>query len=116
METNYSAQDYLDVNLKDDIRVGQTASKEYAIHQFKDYVGNSNACDLECELKTNLIPSDSTVYLQIYNQNTSTWDTVDSDELSAADSDFSLIANVADLTDYKTADKTISCRVYQLGI
>lgn len=114
LETAYTAQDELDVATKNDVRVNQAATSEYALHQFKDYVGASNAANLEWEGQTNLAPSSSTVILQIYNQNTPAWETVDSDNTSLADTDFSLIADIADLTNYKDAENVISCRVYQL--
>ena len=116
METNYSAQDYLDVDTKDDVRVSQSATGEYTIHQFKDYVGDKNSCTLECELQTNLAPLLSTVLLQIFNRDTPAWQTVDTDNTSAADTDFTLTAEVADLTNYKDAGGVIVCRVYQLGL
>lgn len=85
------------------------------MHQFKDDVGASNSCNLEWEGQSNLAPSSSAVVLQIYNRNTLEWDTVDSDNTTAADTDFTLNANVADLTNYKDGNNIISCRVYQLG-
>ena len=113
MENTYSVQDYTDVSAKDDVRVGQTATDEFAIHQFKDYVGDSPSANLEWEGQSDLAPSSSTVLLQIYNRDTLAWETVDSDNTTAADTDFSLIANIADLTNYKDESKTIACRVYQ---
>jgi hypothetical protein len=61
-----------------------------------------------------LAPSLSTVYLQIYNTSSDEWETVDSDNSSNADTDFSLIASMEDLTNYKNISNVISCRVYQL--
>lgn len=116
METNYSAQDYLDVNTKNDVRVEQTASDEFAIHQFKDYAGSQTKASLECELQSSLAPSSSAVYLQIYNQEINEWETVDLDDSTAADTDFSLTAEVNDLTDYKDTNNIISCRVYQEAV
>ena len=113
LDTLYSSQDYIDVNTKNDIRVSQTASDKYAIHQFKNYIGASPAIDLECELQTDLAPSSSTVLLQIYNRNTPAWETVDSDNTTGANIDFSLIVHIADSTDYKNGSNVISCRVYQ---
>jgi hypothetical protein len=66
--------------------------------------------------KTTLAPSSSTVYLQIYNRNTSEWETVDSDNSSSADVSFQLQANILDLTNYKDIDTYISCRIYQEAI
>ena len=114
LETNYTGQDYTDVDTKDDVRVAQTASDEYAIHQFKDYT-TAAGVNLEWEGQSDLAPSSSTVVLQIYNYNTPAWETVDSDNTTAADTDFILTALVADLTNYKTGSNTITCRIYQLA-
>jgi hypothetical protein len=96
--------------------VGQTATGEYAIHQFKDAAGEFNGATIEWEGQTNCAPSFSTVYLQIYNRNSSSWETVDSDNSSSADTDFTLTADIASLTNYKDGNAMISCRVYQLGV
>jgi hypothetical protein len=113
LETNYSAQDVIDVATKDNVRVDQTATKQYMIHQYKNFVGDNTNCQLEWEGQTTLAPTTLTVYLQIYNRTTSAWVTVDSDNTSPADTDFGLLADVVDLTDYKDARNVISCRVYQ---
>ena len=112
METAYSAQDYLDVDTKNDVRVNQSATDEFAIHQFKDYTAASSIT-LEWEGQTDLAPSSSTVYLQIYNRDTPAWENVDSDNTSNANTDFILTGVIADLTNYKDARNVISCRVYQ---
>ena len=62
-----------------------------------------------------LATSDTAVYLQIFNRNTSAWETVDFDNATAADNDFTLTANIANLTNYKDGSNMISCRVYQDG-
>ena len=116
LENAYSDQDYIDVNTKNDVWVEQTASSEYAMHQFKDYVGGSPSANLEWEGQSDLAPSSSTVYLQIYNRDTPGWETIDSDDSTAANTDFSLIANIADLTNYKDGSNVISCRVFQEAI
>jgi len=76
-------------------------------------VGASPSTNLEWEGQTDLAPSSSTVFLQIFNRNTPAWETVDSDNTTAADTDFTLEANIPDLTNYKNASNVISCRVYQ---
>lgn len=115
MENDYSVQDYLDVDTKNNVRVGQTATDEYTIHQFKDYVEGNN-CTLEWEGQTNCPPVLSTVYLQIYNRDTDEWETVDSDNTTAEDTDFILTADIADLADYKNVNNVIVCRVYQQDV
>jgi hypothetical protein len=117
LETNFSAQDYLDVNLDDGNRVNQTASGEYAIFQFKDLVGDVNSCSVRWNGQSTLAPNTpAIVFLQVYNQTGTTWQTIASEVLSGSDTDFDLTFTLNDLTVYKTAEKTISCRVYQRAV
>ena len=109
-------KDRIDVDTKNDVRVAQTATGQIAIHQFKDYVGANASCTVEWEGQSNWACSDSTVYLQVYNINTTTWDAVDDDSTTGADTDFVLTGSIADLTNYKDAQDIISCRVYQSGV
>jgi len=97
--------------LDDGSRVGSTGN-DYVLHQFKDYTTETKIT-LHWNGQSNLAPSSSTVYLQIYNRNTTTWDTVDSDGVTAAATDFDLEANIADLTNYLDEELIICCRVYQ---
>jgi hypothetical protein len=115
LETPFAAQDYLDVDADDGTRVAQSATGEYSIFQFKDYVGDSNSCSLTWNGQSSLAPLDSTVYLAIFNRDTPGWEVVDSDDASNADTDFNLTANIADLTNYKDVNGVIVCRIYQLG-
>lgn len=115
MATAYSAQDYLDVEIDDATRVEQTAQDEYfAIHLFKNYIGTATSCSLICNLQSSVAPSDSPVYLQIYNYNLAEWETVDSDSAALADTDFTLEASVPDTADYLSSG-VVCCRVYQLA-
>jgi len=116
LETAYTSQEVIDVATKDDIRVDQTGIQQNIIHQFKDFVGGAGGCSLECELQSDLAPSSSAVYLQVYNQNSTTWETVDSDNATGANTDFILTAIIADATNYKDAGGLVSCRVYQEAI
>jgi len=115
LETVYSEQDITDVATKDDTRVDQSATGDYAIHQFKDYVGDEASANLEWEGQSTVAPSESTVYLQIYNYDTLGWETVQSNNATGADTDFTLSGNIADLTNYKDGD-IITCRVYQESV
>jgi len=95
--------------------VGQLATGEYAIHQYKDYVAGSSV-SLEWEGQSDLAPSSSIIVLQIYNRNSTTWENVDTDNATAANTDFVLLGNIPNLTNYKNASNVISNRVYQLSI
>jgi len=116
LENDYVVDEILDVATSNDIRVAQTAEGEFAIHQYKDFVGSSTKCTLRWEGQSDLSPTISTVYLQIYNYNSSEWETVSNDNTSPADTDFELVYGVADLTDYKSSSLVICSRIYQEGI
>jgi len=112
LETAYTAQNVTDVATDDGVRVGQTGTLQYMIHQFKNFVPVSSTL-LNWNGQSSLAPSASIVRLQIYNRNTPAWETVDSDNTTGANTDFDLSGNIADLTNYKDAGNVISCRVYQ---
>jgi hypothetical protein len=115
LATAYANQDYIDVETKDNVRVTQTDLGGYAIHQFKN-VFSGSSCTLEWEGQSDVAPTTSTVYLQIFNRSTLSWDAIDSDNTSSANTDFILTGSVADLTNYKDAGNVITCRVYQQSI
>jgi len=104
------------VATNDGVRVAQNAIGEYAIHQYKDYVGTANSMTITWEGQTNCPPSLSKVYLQIFNRNTPAWETVDTDDTSSADTDFTLTASIPDLDDYKDVNTVVVCRIYQLSV
>jgi hypothetical protein len=116
LETAYTGQDETDVATENSVYVGQTMMGEYAIHQFKNFVGGNTTCSITCKGRSDLAPSSSTVTLEIYNRITTTWDELDTESGVGASEVFTLSANVPDLTNYKDASNVISCRVWQLGI
>lgn len=101
------------MDLDDTTRVSQSALSEYAIFQFKNYVGGYNACTLTWNGQTNIPCSTSTVFLEIYNRVSPGWDAKTFDDSHSENDDFNLTVNVPDLTNYKDAQNLISCRVYQ---
>jgi hypothetical protein len=82
------------------------------VHQFKNFVGDNADCVLTWNGQSTLAPSASIVKLQIYNRNTTTWNDVDDDSTTAADTDFNLTGTIPNLTNYVIGG-VISCRVYQ---
>lgn len=113
LETNYSAGDVTDVETENSVFVGQTASGEYAIHKWNDYAA-TNSCTFTEKGRTNQACWLSPVVLQIYNFDTSTWETLDTDSTTAAGTLFTLTAYKADLTNYKDGSDYTHCRSYQL--
>lgn len=114
LENDYTAQEILDVADDDAVRVNQSADSEYAIHQYKNYV-ISPTIQLHWNGQTDIPPTTSTVVLQVYNQNTTTWETLDSDNTTGADTDFDLFGDIADTTNYRNGSNVMSCRIYQLA-
>ena len=104
------------MGLDDNVYVNQVATAEFMIHQFKDDAGDYNRVTPLWRGKSTLAPSSSPVYLQIYNQVSTTWITIDSDDTTGADTEFDLTAEVNGLANYKDGVNYISCRVYQLAI
>jgi len=113
LENTYSAEEYTNVSSNNEVRVGQTGLSQFIVHEFKNYVGNVSSCTLEWEGQTTLAPSSSIVKLQIYNLDTTTWDDVDTDNVSDANTDF-ILTNVVDISaHYRNPSNVISCRVWQ---
>jgi hypothetical protein len=115
LETLYIPQDYLDVDANDATRVPVQAEgeTEYIIHQFKDYVGGAPSCTLYWDGQSDQAPSASIVNLEIYNYNSTTWENVDSDNVTGAGADFVLQGSIPDLTNYRSPGNYITCRVWQ---
>ena len=111
LDIAYTGQDLSDVEFNDNIRVGQE-SPYFSIHQFKNYI-SPNTVSLLCDGQSNVSCSVSIVYLQIYNRDSLIWETIDYDDQTDADTNFSLTATILDLTNYKDDRGVISCRVYQ---
>jgi hypothetical protein len=112
LETVYSVPERDKLSLVDGQRVCQSASDEFAIHQFKDYV-NQTAATFRWTGQSSISCATSTVYLQIYKRTTNEWETIDFDDATLADTDIELVGVVADLTNYKDSNSVVSCRVYQ---
>ena len=78
-------------------------------------MADNTVCTLKWIGQSTLAPSISLVKLQVFNRGTVTWDDVDSDNVSGADVDFTLIGIVS-LANYKDGNNVISCRVYQANL
>lgn len=116
LETNYSAQDYLDVNASDDVRVGQSGTSQFLIHQYKDFTGGASTANLHWEGQGTQAASTSPIYLQVYNTDTTSWETIDSNNTAAANTDFELSYTLADLTNYRDAQGITTSRVWQEAV
>jgi len=118
LENLFTAQEYLDVATDDATRVSQTATDENAIFLFKDQNdNNTDQIDVSWNGQSDLAPSQSPVYLQVYNRTTTSWETVDTDDASNADTDFDLTATISiGLNNYYDVSNWVSYRIYQEAI
>jgi len=119
LDVIYTEAERTDVATDDGTYVDiQGTTDQYALHQFKEINANdTDALVIHWNGKTTVAGSLSTIYLQIYNRNTTTWETLDSNNSVAVLTDFDLDAMVtSNLSDYYDADNLISVRVYQLQV
>lgn len=115
LATSYSESEEGDVSSDDAVRVGVTGSgDEYAIHQFKEFKSDTSLhLDVSWNGQSDVAPSTSTVYLQVYNHSTGSWETLDSNSSASAGSDFDLSGNTnGTASDYYQNSKA-TVRVYQ---
>jgi len=119
LTTVFSEQEYTDVGTDDDDFVDLEGNGVYQKFLFKAYNDNSNNTDnfvITWKGKTTLAPSDSSVYLQIYNRDTPSWETIDTESSANANTEFTLSGiKTTSLSDYYDEDYVVNCRVYQGG-
>jgi len=105
-----------DVDTDDNI-YHDVAATSNAVALFK--YTNSNSTDditITCKLKTDIAPSSSTVYLQIYNHNSASWETLDSDSTTAINTEFTLTGSQTTNLSFYYASNVVSARIYQVVI
>jgi len=113
----FSPQEYLDVENLDGRTSIQTSDGGYSTFLFKNKNTNQETISATWTGKSNIAPSSSTVYLQIYNRASTTWETLDTDSTSSVDTNFTLTGTqTTNLSNYFDDNYWISCRVYQQTI
>ena len=110
-KTMRESDQYPDV--EDDI--DQEGVLQYMIHQFKAFVGSVYTFGIDFSGESSLAPSSSPVHLQIFNQVTHLWETLDSNDLYSAEVTFELKVRRMLAANY-VKNNLISCRVWQLAI
>ena len=118
LATIFTSTGYSNILITDSIFEDQAATNQYAVQLFKNK-GNlsSDSIIVSWTGKASVAPSSSTVYLQIYNRNSSTWETLDSNSVQSANSVFTLAGSkTTSLSNYYDGNKWVSCRVYQLAV
>ena len=117
LTNTFSAQEYLDVENLDGRTSIQTSDGQYSVFLFKNKNTDQESISTTWTGKSNLAPSSSTTYLQIYNRNSTTWETLDTDSTSSVDTNFTLTGTqTTNLSNYFDENYWISCRVYQQAI
>ncbi len=98
--------------------VNWDTTNEYAEFLFKNKNDNTtDSIQVTWDGQSDVAPSSSTVYLQIYNRTTEEWETKDSDNSSAVNTDFELTSTItANLNNYYDVSGWVACRVYQEAV
>lgn len=113
LTTIYTESDITKVATDDTDMVPQSATDEYAIHQFKVDASGKTSVTIDWVGQSNVPCTQSAVYLQIYDQVEIGWTTIDSDTTTLANTDIPLEFFISDLGPYKDVNGIITCRVYQ---
>lgn len=117
LSTIYSASDYTNVATSDNVRVGITGA-DYIIHLYKDKSPNTSySITLSWEGQSTLAPSESPIYLEVYNRTSSTWEVLDYNDSAAANVDIFLTGNISTgVANYYDASGWVSSRVRQFSL
>jgi hypothetical protein len=104
------------VEFIDSVRVGVTGtSGQYLLHQYKKLHDNrTDRVKIEVNLRSTLAFTTSTVYLQIWNGITNSWETLCTNNKLSSNTDVSLYGDVSD-TSYYDFHNEITIRVYQIA-
>lgn len=112
----YSAGDITDVSTDNDVYVDLEAiAAGYAIHQYKVLnTNNTDRMNITFKGRSSIAPSVSSVVLQVYNRNSSTWETVSTESAAGANTKFTMTGTVSvNMSNYYDANFIISIRIYQ---
>lgn len=118
----YTEQEVIDVLLNNGIRVAiEGIGAYYLMHQYKiRHTNNHDAMRVHVELQSTLASSDSSIYLQIWNNTTSIWETIATDSSTPVGTDTTLIGtvatNISSYYDDSHGVNEIAIRVYQFNI
>ncbi len=103
------------INVNNIYGTSLTSNKNYTVFLFKNKHTEKNKISIQCRLRSNWAPLYSTVYLQIFNRITTSWETIDSNNIKNADENFILSGTVtSNLNSYFDNNYWISCRIYQM--
>lgn len=105
--------DYLDT--VDNRSAEITATNKYGVFLLKTKsLTGQPALSIKWVGKTNIPGSSSTIYLQIYNRTSITWETLASNTTVAANTQFTMTSSIVDnLSNYYDSNNIVACRIYQ---
>jgi hypothetical protein len=111
----YGSEDDIAVSEDDDIRVPVTGSTTYLMHEFKsENNSNQDSIKITVNLQSTLATTNQTVFLQIWNENSGAWGTVDSSSNKNANKDFNLTYTQSNnQSHYYDDNYTVTFRVFQ---
>lgn len=113
MAITYTTPEEGKVAVEDGHRVAVSGITSYLVHQFKRrHTNRSDRIKIRINARTTLAPTTQTVYLQIWNGRTNSWETLDSNSKSGANEDFNLHGDVSD-TSYYDFQNEVCVRIYQ---
>jgi hypothetical protein len=118
LENLLSSAEYVAVEADDGSYASQVAANSgqpFGIFLFKDQdvVGQSGAFTLSWNGQTPVAGSESAIFLQVYNYNSAAWETIASNNVIAANTDFTLSGSITSNTAYYFSSGYIAARVYQ---
>lgn len=113
LTTLYSEVEEGQVATFDGVRVSQEGESNYAIHQFKNYVGSAVSALVRWRGSTDLAPSAFELELDIFDYSINEFVGLATNNTADADTDFTLEYFITDLTNYKDESGVICCRVSQ---
>jgi len=117
LENDFAFYEYGYVSAVDGNYSDQTTTNEYSLFVFREQ--NTNSVDeiaVSWTGKSSLSPTSEKIYLEIYNYVTATWDTLDIDNTTAADTNLTLSGSVTDgQQDYYGTGNWFACRIRQLA-
>ena len=115
LETPFTCPEYQYVAADDADYVEQCATDEFAEFLWKNQnTSSDDEIDVIWKGESDLAPSSSAIYLQIYNTTSSGWETLDSDNTTGASIETTLSGSiVSTVEDYYDTGNWVSCRVYQ---
>lgn len=114
----FSSGNYTTVSSDDGNYVTQSSVGQYSVFLLK----NKSTTQMPFIVLTwngqsDQAPSTSTVYLQVYNRNSASWETLTSNNSANADTDFTLTATISsNLSYYYDANNWVAARVYQQAV